>query len=487
VDELTQQLEESWATCLACLFKGYLSHPFAAHHKQFWEWLWAIEAKQRPKPFVGAWARGMAKSSSAEMASVALGARGIRKYGLYISETQEQADDHVGSVAGMLESRAMGRWYPEMADRAVGKFGSSKGWRRNRLRTRAGFTIDALGLDTASRGLKIEEDRPDLMILDDLDSDKDSAAATEKKLRYLQRRILPAGTPDVAVLAIQNVVNPDGIFARFIDGRADFLVDRIVSGPVPAIEDFEYEQREDRTVIISGRATWKGLDLDRCQDQIDTFGITAFLAEAQHVMPDPAGGMFDQLVYRHCSFDDVPPLDMVVCWVDPAVTDTDSSDSMGIQIDGLARDGTIYRLYSWEHRGSPEATIELALRKAKDYGAAHVGIETDQGGDTWRSVYAQAQLATGIRHIPMRWEKAGAGHGSKVHRASRMLTRYERSGFVHVYGTHDVLERALNRFPKTKPYDLVDAAVWAEFDLTRSGPVKMARPAQVEDPLRRKG
>src|ERR1044071_5380185 len=107
--------------------------------------------------------------------------------------------------------------------------------------------------------------------------------------------------------------------------------------------------------------------------------------------------MFDHLVYGHTPREHLPELALIPGWVDPAVTDTDQSDSMGIQIDGLARDGMIYRLFSWERRSTPEAALEVALRKAQEFKAIHVGIETDQGGDTWESVYKQAQLATGIR------------------------------------------------------------------------------------------
>jgi hypothetical protein len=38
-----------------------------------------------------------------------------------------------------------------------------------------------------------------------------------------------------------------------------------------------------------------------------------------------------------------------------------------------------------------------------------------------------------------------------------------------VRGTHATLERALNRFPKTKPLDLVDVAYWSWQDLNGGG------------------
>jgi hypothetical protein len=129
----------------------------------------------------------------------ALGVRGKRKYVLYVRETQEQADKSVANVAALLESKAVASYYPEHGDRMVSKFGASRGWRRNRLRTSGGFTVDAIGLDTAARGVKVEEQRPDLIILDDIDDKHDSAGATARKIKTITTSILPAGSSNAAI------------------------------------------------------------------------------------------------------------------------------------------------------------------------------------------------------------------------------------------------------------------------------------------------
>lgn len=480
-----------WHEWLHALFPGYVAAGFAARHKAFWEWVWRVEAGSRPRPYVAIWPRGGGKSTSAELACVVLAARQARPYALYICETQDQADDHVQNIASLLESPEVERYYPTLAARMIGKFGNARGWRRNRLRSAGGFTIDALGLDTAARGIKLEENRPGLMILDDLDSETDTLATTEKKVRTLTRKLIPAGAPDLAILAVQNLVHENSIFSRLADGRADFMADRIVSGPYPAIEGLAYEQQGGRFVITGGMASWAGQSLERCQEMIDDMGLTAFLSESQHEVEPPAGGMFDHLVYRHCAWGEVPDLVRIVVWCDPAVTDTDQSDAHGIAADGIAADGTIYRLWSWESRTSPQDCLKRAFTKALEIGAEAVGVETDQGGDTWQSVYEQAwsalvdetagtaekaaldkkikeaREALQRRKPKFRSAKAGAGHGSKAHRASKMLADYERGKFVHVMGTHEALERALRRFPKTKPFDLVDASYWSWYDLTQ--------------------
>lgn len=470
------RLSEDWRAWLASLFPQHATSPPGEHHAALWRWLWSLEAGAPADPFIAVWPRGGAKSTTAELGVAAVAARRTRRYALYVSGTQDRADDHVQNIAAMLESGAFGRLYPAASSRKVGAFGSSKGWRRNRIRTASGLTVDALGLDTAARGVKVDEDRPDLIVLDDVDDANDSPRVTERKTRAITRGILPAGAQHVAVLGVQNLVHVDSIFSRLVDGRADYLSRRTVSGPIPAIRGLVTEPGPDGRVLIrAGEPTWEGMGLEACQHLIDSEGLTAFLTEAQHEVEVRSGGLFSHLDFARCSPDEVPDLVEIVVACDPAVTDTDQSDSMGIQADGLASDGRIYRLRSWEQRATPLLALRQALSWAYELGASAVIVETDQGGDTWESVFREARGALleeredyrdrpPVRFVP---EKAGAGLGPKAHRAAQMVPDYERRRIVHVTGHHEVLERALHRFPLTKPLDLVDAAFWSWRHLRR--------------------
>ena len=489
-------IEGDWATWFRRVMPAAIKAEFAPHHAAFGEWLWSIETGRRPAPFCAIWSRGHAKSTFAEGGCVALGARRKRRYAIYVSEIQDAADDHVNSIGAILESSSLAGFYPAMSKRKISKYGASKGWRRNRLATASGFTVDALGLDTHVRGIKWEETRPDLIILDDIDSEFDTLATVARKRKLITEAILPAASSDVAVIAIQNLIHRSGIFAQLarIPGvePADFLADRIVSGPIPAIEGLEYvdaveEDGSVRRIITAGSPTWQGMDLDACQNLIYTEGITAFLTERQHLAEPPSGGLWDDdFPFQRCNPDEVPDLVVKVVWVDPAVTNKDSSDSHAIQVDGLAGDGTIYRLRSWEHRTSPQDSLKRAIRWAVEVGAEHVGVETDQGGDTWESVFREAldavqqEMALSGQTAVYRWPfmtqaKAGATQESKSARAQHMLADYERPGrIVHVRGSHDLLERSLRRAYRTKPFDLADAAFWSWKDLDgrRGGPAR---------------
>jgi hypothetical protein len=286
----------SWRERIPLVFPKSASAPFADRHVAFWEWGNSIELESSPDPFVAAWPRGGAKSTSAEMLVADLGARAKRRYCLYVRMTQDKADDSVQNIASLLEGDTIERHYPEHAKRKVGKFGSARAWRRNRVWTAGGFVVDALGLDVASRGVKLEEQRPDLIIFDDIDDLNDGPAITAKKIGIITKSILPAGSNNVAVLFIQNLIIRDGVASQLVDGRADFLATRKVSGPFPAVQGLEYEWKLDkngmrRAFIVKGEATWAGQPLEACQRFIDRWGLSAFLKEAQHQVQGKAEGV----------------------------------------------------------------------------------------------------------------------------------------------------------------------------------------------------
>lgn len=121
--------------------------------------------------------------------------------------------------------------------------------------------------------------------------------------------------------------------------------------------------------------------------------------------------------------------------------------------------------------------LRRAILKARELKASCVGVETDQGGDTWESTYELAWrklVDEGL--IPadepmLDFEQAKAGSvGPKRERASKMLAAYERGEIIHVIGTHETLEKALKRYLLRKPFDLVDACFWSWNGLTHPRP-----------------
>ncbi len=290
-----------WRSWLPRMFPQFFRADFGVHHTRFWDWVWDMSPETRPPPFIGIWPRGGAKSTSAEAAVAAVGARRTRSFILYVSATQHQAIQHVESIATMLESQQVQDYDYSLSTRLENQYGHSRGWGKGMIRTASGLNVVAYGLDKGVRGIRMDQFRPDMIVLDDIDETHDTPEGTQKKIDTITRSILPAGADHVAVLAIQNLVLSDGVFARLANiaaEPADFLMDRIVSGPVPAVIDPVYEDTltDDRKVrIVEGTPTWSGMDLDACQRAIQTEGFTAFRVERQHEVRERGDKIHDPI------------------------------------------------------------------------------------------------------------------------------------------------------------------------------------------------
>ncbi len=322
-------------------------------------------------------------STTAEMACVALAARGVRKYVLYVCETQDQADDHVQNVAGMLESKGIALYYPKLGEKMVGKHGNSKGWRRSRIRTASGFTIDALGLDTASRGIKLDEQRPDAMIIDDIDRDTDSPKITRKKIDILTKGIIPAGAENLAVMFIQNLIHAASVAAQLISNKADYLRRRKVVGPIPALINFAYVQNPDGTYSITqGVPTWEGFDKARCEELLNKIGPRAFRTECQHDVNRVEGAFWSREQIDACRVHshEVPDLVRVVTAIDPSGGDAEHNDEQGIIIVGKGADGNAYVMFDASCKMKPQGWARRAITYHREFDGDKILGEKNYGG-----------------------------------------------------------------------------------------------------------
>lgn len=457
-----------WVTAI---YRQTFSKPFGKQHEEVFAWAWGIEPKVRPNPFVAIWSRGFGKSTTAETIAVMLGARQQRKYLLYVSETQELADSHLLSIRGMIESPVLATYYPSFAKPKVSKEGHSRGWRHNRLYCGNGYVIDSIGLDTAKRGSRIMDARPDFMIFDDIDAKGDGAAITQKKVDTITTSLLPAGSVDAAVLFVQNMIIDTGVFAQLSLPNPPFMRNRVLSGPFPALHDFSWKVDGNGKIVIDGKPSWVAFTLEDCQRIVDEIGLTAFRSEYQHEIVNQ-GSLFEGIIFKHTTI--VPPLWRKVVAVDPAVTSDDGSDSHGISVAGISDDNNVYILDSWEKRESPEFALRKAFYFSIKYGADKVIVEGNQGGEMWLSLWDSIVEESGVDEdrIPgIEIVRATSSTGSKMERASQMLVDYELGRVWHVENpqrSYEILEAALRRFPLRKPFDLTDATFWAWNDLKQS-------------------
>lgn len=255
------------------------SSPLGEHHIRAWDWAESISYGNPPPALIECWFRGGGKSTTMELISTRLAVKGSRRFLLYVCATQDAANRHVNDIATTMERCGV--------ERAVNKYGYSKGWNAQKLRTANGFNVLAFGLDTGARGVKLDHIRPDIIILDDIDELNDSVNRVQKKISTITQTILPAKSTDCAIVFVQNRIHSNSVMSQVLSGELDMLQDRIQSPIVPAIENLEYKpiERENGRIgykITSGNATWSHKSVEICQREIDDFGLIAFLRECQH-------------------------------------------------------------------------------------------------------------------------------------------------------------------------------------------------------------
>jgi LAGLIDADG-like domain len=137
-------------------YAGHIvTRDLATAHMRAWEWAESLKKGKMPPAFLACWPRGTGKSTTVELIIARMSHTIKRKFVLYVSAKQESADNHVSDIGRVMEEIGI--------ERAVSQYGYSKGWTASRLRTGNGFNVLAYGLDAHSRGVKLDNLRPDLI------------------------------------------------------------------------------------------------------------------------------------------------------------------------------------------------------------------------------------------------------------------------------------------------------------------------------------
>ncbi len=288
---LEAQGYEAWLQTLgARTFTG----AFSFFHHQFWGWYWNVRQKLlrgeslTPDELAALviWFRSGGKSSHVEWCCIAEGALVGDGYVGYVSDTEDQARTHLQSIRDRLASPEIAEYYPGLANPRVDKHGQQVGWRQDYLATASGWGIVPIGLEEGVRGGRQNDLRFTMFVLDDIDTDTDSAAAVEKKLSIIARSIIPAGTADTLIIFPQNLIHENSVLNQIYSRRSDVLSERRVFGPVPAFNDLELDLDESEGArkwrIRSAVPTWSEIDMAAARKFLAKSGRRAFLAEYQH-------------------------------------------------------------------------------------------------------------------------------------------------------------------------------------------------------------
>ncbi len=163
---------------------------------------------------------------------------------------------------------------------------------------------------------------------------------------------------------------------------------------------------------------------------------------------------------------EAPDLHRIVVAVDPAVSNTDTSDDTGIIVCGVGLNGEYYVLNDETYHGDVTGWGQTVANEYAKWEADRVVAESNQGGDL-----VKMNIRNYNRNIPITMVRATRG---KAIRAEPIADLYDR-GLVHHVGLFQDLEDELCTWTPLDPVspNRLDALVWGLTYLSKGG-VKVA-------------
>ncbi len=277
------------------------------YHATAIEWHWnariALLKNERPPDdyfvYFPTWPRGFGKTSILRrmllvdaMLTYAYGQRG---YALIPGGTKAKIRGSAMSLEKMLHEPKIAEYCPELSHVETNVYGRSRGWTADFISTKAGYVFHFIGLDEGVAGANVDNVRPTFIAPDDIDSREDSPVIAETRFRVLTSEILPARQANTLIFWAQNLISRYSVRYRVESQQERILTNRKPAVRIPAIRDEAYEQRTVngivKDIVIKGKVTWRKWNLQRIQDEIDTYGLPAFKREMQHEVEDSNEGL----------------------------------------------------------------------------------------------------------------------------------------------------------------------------------------------------
>jgi hypothetical protein len=146
---------------------------------------------------VRSWARELSKSGRTMMEVLKLALTGKKKNILLVSNSWDNANRLLMPYKTILERN----------NRIIADYGNQKrigSWEEGEFTTRKGIAFRALGAGQSPRGTRNDSIRPDVIIIDDIDTDADclNSEIIEKRVKWIQQALIPTRSISRGLLII---------------------------------------------------------------------------------------------------------------------------------------------------------------------------------------------------------------------------------------------------------------------------------------------
>jgi hypothetical protein len=265
------------------------------HYKQWYE--------------VRAWSRELAKSTLTMMDTMRLMLMGRMRNMLLISHSFDNACELLMPYMIALESNP----------RILNDYGIQKGfrsWEIGKFITRAGASFRAIGSGQSPRGTRNEEARPDIIVIDDIDTDEKgrNQKRIEDTWKWIERALIPAMSVagNKLIIFCGNIISRESVIVK-ASRVADY---------------FEVINIRDK----NGRSTWPQKNSEADIDYI--LSKISYTSAQQEYFNNP---ITEGTVFKEMSYKKMAPLEayrFLVAYGDPSFKSTRKNDYKAVILIG---------------------------------------------------------------------------------------------------------------------------------------------------------
>lgn len=259
------------------------------------------------------WARELAKSTRTRMEVLKLVITGKKKNVILVSNSEDNAKRLLEPYRAQLDSN---QWL-------INDYGKQRGfkWKDGDFKTRKGAAFRAVGADQSPRGSNNDSIRPDVILIDDIDTDQDclNPEIIEKRVNWIFEALIPTRAINVPLL----IIACGNIIAEYCCMT-------------------ELNKKADKVEIVNirtnGKSSWPQKN---SEEQIDRVLSTLPWSSVQKEYfnnPITKGKIF-----KHLTFDRLPPLsrmEQLIVYGDPSTSNRESKNSSFKAVSLLGRIGT---------------------------------------------------------------------------------------------------------------------------------------------------
>jgi hypothetical protein len=413
-------------------------------------------------------------------------ANGYKKFAVAFAHSSGQAEGHLSTLKHELDTNTLLRNdYPDLvaAKRRPGS-GVTLADRQGLLHTAGDFVFAAKGADTQVLGMKVGSQRPDLLILDDVEPDESNYSdfQAEKRLSTVTDAIFPLNVR-ASVIIVGTVTMPNSITHQLV---------KVAQG----VDDQEEKWVHDENITAH---YYKAIQVNDAGEERSIWPQKwplEFLKQIQHTRSYAKNYDNDPLARDgvYWTVDDFHygdfPCTRTALFLDPATTDNARSDFTGIAVVGYSPRTPLPSFNSQSAAGRALARHQIKTApKGRVLIKAAIGVkllgqplvqrltqiladfpevrtiivEANQGGDHWKTLLKDVLCADGNPvKVQTRWSKIGKG-GEKLDKPDKFATAldwWQRGSVLHRAKFPQLIGQAVSFDGRSKTHDdVIDAAV----------------------------